>query len=107
MLNGNVGVMKSMMADLTDETNVARGFSLIPVAWAVGGTVGFDILLILFVLFLISGPLDPSSVACYRGHRIVGQFSSRILSGANTHISCHVSLLPHMLSYHFRWLRFS
>ncbi|KAI0302896.1 major facilitator superfamily domain-containing protein [Multifurca ochricompacta] len=40
MLNGNIGVMKSMMAELTDETNVARGFSLIPVVWAVGGTIG-------------------------------------------------------------------
>jgi len=40
MLNGNIGVMKSMMAELTDETNVARGCSLISVTWAVGGTVG-------------------------------------------------------------------
>jgi len=40
MLNGNVGVMKSMMAEITDETNMARGFSLIPVIWAVGGTIG-------------------------------------------------------------------
>ncbi|KAI9443937.1 MFS general substrate transporter [Lactarius indigo] len=40
MLNGNIGVMKSMMAELTDETNMARGFSLIPVTWAVGSTVG-------------------------------------------------------------------
>ena len=41
MLNGNVGVMKSMMAELTDETNMARGSSLIPVIWAAGGTIGF------------------------------------------------------------------
>ncbi|KAF8267047.1 major facilitator superfamily domain-containing protein [Lactarius quietus] len=40
MLNGNVGVMKSMMAELTDETNMARGSSLIPVIWAIGGTIG-------------------------------------------------------------------
>ncbi|KAI9443966.1 MFS general substrate transporter [Lactarius indigo] len=40
MLNGNVGVMKSMMAELTDETNMARGFSLIPVTWSVGATIG-------------------------------------------------------------------
>ncbi|KAN0136114.1 major facilitator superfamily [Lactarius tabidus] len=40
MLNGNVGVMKSMMAELTDETNMARGSSLIAVTWAVGGTLG-------------------------------------------------------------------
>ena len=35
--------MKSMMAELTDKTNMARGFSLIPVTWAVGGTIGFPI----------------------------------------------------------------
>ena len=46
MLNGNTGVMKSMMAELTDETNMARGFSFISVTWAVGGTIGFDILLL-------------------------------------------------------------
>ncbi|KAF8267048.1 major facilitator superfamily domain-containing protein [Lactarius quietus] len=40
MLNGNVGVMKSMMVELTDETNMARGFSLIAATWAVGGTLG-------------------------------------------------------------------
>ncbi|KAN0136118.1 MFS general substrate transporter [Lactarius tabidus] len=40
LLNGNVGVMKSMMIELTDETNMARGFSLIAVTWAVGGTLG-------------------------------------------------------------------
>ncbi|KAH8985272.1 MFS general substrate transporter [Lactarius akahatsu] len=40
MLNGNIGVMKSMMAELTDETNMARGFSLIPVTWAIGSTIG-------------------------------------------------------------------
>jgi hypothetical protein len=41
MLNGNIGVVKSMLAELTDETNMARGFSLIPVIWAIGGTIGF------------------------------------------------------------------
>ena len=46
MLNGNVGVMKSMMAELTDETNMARGSSLIPVIWAAGGTIGCDISLV-------------------------------------------------------------
>ncbi|KAN0119048.1 major facilitator superfamily [Russula decolorans] len=40
MLNGNIGVIKSMLAELTDETNMARGFSLIPVIWALGGTIG-------------------------------------------------------------------
>ncbi len=41
MLNGNIGVIKSMLAELTDETNMARGFSLIPVIWALGGTIGY------------------------------------------------------------------
>ncbi|KAH9054518.1 MFS general substrate transporter [Lactarius vividus] len=40
MLNGNTGVMKSMMAELTDETNMAHGFSLITITWAVGSTIG-------------------------------------------------------------------
>ncbi|KAI0058970.1 MFS general substrate transporter [Artomyces pyxidatus] len=39
-LNGNIGVMKSMMAELTDETNMAQGFALFPVTWAVGATIG-------------------------------------------------------------------
>jgi|SRR6266702_44568 len=107
MLNGNIGVMKSMMAELTDETNMARGFSLLPVTWCVGGTIGFGISLLSFVLWLISGPLGPSLVVSYRGHKIVGQMSSRILSGANTHTSCHVSPPRHILSYHFLWLQFS
>ena len=45
MLNGNIGVIKSMLAELTDETNMARGFSLIPVIWALGGSIGFGTLL--------------------------------------------------------------
>ncbi|KAH8979282.1 MFS general substrate transporter [Lactarius akahatsu] len=40
MLNGNVGIMKSMMAELTDETNMAQGFLLLSVTWGVGCTIG-------------------------------------------------------------------
>ncbi|TFK50149.1 MFS general substrate transporter [Heliocybe sulcata] len=40
MLNGNIGVMKSMMGDLTDPTNVAKAFAWMPVVWSVGVTVG-------------------------------------------------------------------
>ncbi|KAH7921287.1 MFS general substrate transporter [Leucogyrophana mollusca] len=40
MLNGNIGVMKSMMGELTDSTNMARGFSFIPIVWCAGGTIG-------------------------------------------------------------------
>ncbi|KAG0709401.1 major facilitator superfamily domain-containing protein [Suillus ampliporus] len=40
MLNGNSGVMKSMMGELTDSTNMAQGFALIPITWCLGGFVG-------------------------------------------------------------------
>ncbi|KAI9452894.1 MFS general substrate transporter [Lactarius psammicola] len=40
ILNGNAGVMRSMMAELTDESNMARGFSLITVTWALGCSIG-------------------------------------------------------------------
>lgn len=39
-LNGNIGVMKSMMGELTDSTNMAQGFSLMPIAWSLGATLG-------------------------------------------------------------------
>ncbi|KZV74591.1 MFS general substrate transporter [Peniophora sp. CONT] len=39
-LNGNIGVMKSAMGELTDRTNRARGFALMPVMWALGASVG-------------------------------------------------------------------
>jgi len=40
LLNGNIGVMKSIMGDLTDPTNRAEGFALLPMMWAFGATVG-------------------------------------------------------------------
>ncbi|KAI1797168.1 MFS general substrate transporter [Ganoderma leucocontextum] len=40
MLNGNIGVIKSMIADLTDPSNMAQGFAMMPVMWSVGGTIG-------------------------------------------------------------------
>lgn len=59
MLNGNVGVMESMMAEITDETNIAQGchlyfklepvfdtiykaFSFVPVVWSIGVMLGYD-----------------------------------------------------------------
>ena len=33
-LNGNVGVMKSMMAEITDETNQAQAFSFMPLVFS-------------------------------------------------------------------------
>ncbi|KAF8875781.1 major facilitator superfamily domain-containing protein [Infundibulicybe gibba] len=41
LLNGNVGVMKSMMGDLTNSSNRAEGFSLVPIVWAAGATLGY------------------------------------------------------------------
>ena len=40
-LNGNMGVAKSMMAELTDSTNRAQVSGLIPMVWAVGATIGY------------------------------------------------------------------
>ncbi|KAH9030855.1 MFS general substrate transporter [Lactarius deliciosus] len=37
---GHLGVVKSMTAELTDETNVAQGFSMLPVAWSLGNLIG-------------------------------------------------------------------
>lgn len=28
------------MTELTDSTNIAKGFSLMPIAWSVGATIG-------------------------------------------------------------------
>ncbi|THU83159.1 MFS general substrate transporter [Dendrothele bispora CBS 962.96] len=40
LLNGNIGVMKSIMGDLTDQSNRAEGFALMPVVWSIGATLG-------------------------------------------------------------------
>ena len=40
LLNGNMGVGKTMMAELTDSTNRAQASGLIPLVWGVGGTIG-------------------------------------------------------------------
>ncbi|KAI9511010.1 MFS general substrate transporter [Russula earlei] len=39
-LNGNIGVSKSILAELTDESNMARGFSLLPLVSVVGYSIG-------------------------------------------------------------------
>ncbi|KAH9036956.1 hypothetical protein EDB85DRAFT_2142740 [Lactarius pseudohatsudake] len=44
VLNAKLGVIiKSMIAELTDDTNVARGFSLLPMARAAGYMIGFGL----------------------------------------------------------------
>ena len=42
-LKGIIGVVKSAMAELTDETNMARGFSSLLMAWSVGYVIGSGI----------------------------------------------------------------
>ncbi|KAH8109157.1 MFS general substrate transporter [Phellopilus nigrolimitatus] len=39
-LNGNIGVIKSMLAEMSDETNLARAFAYQPIPWSTGCTVG-------------------------------------------------------------------
>ncbi|KAG1785988.1 major facilitator superfamily domain-containing protein [Suillus plorans] len=39
-LNGNVGVMKTMMGELTDSTNMAQAFALFPIVWCIGSFIG-------------------------------------------------------------------
>ncbi|KAF8640218.1 hypothetical protein AX16_010115 [Volvariella volvacea WC 439] len=38
--NGNIGVSKSVLGELTDATNMADAFAMIPLMWSVGTTVG-------------------------------------------------------------------
>ncbi|PFH48539.1 hypothetical protein AMATHDRAFT_49462 [Amanita thiersii Skay4041] len=40
LLNGNLSVMKSAMGEITDPTNRAQAFAMIPVIWAISSTVG-------------------------------------------------------------------
>ncbi|KAL5641759.1 hypothetical protein ACGC1H_002018 [Rhizoctonia solani] len=39
-LNGNAGVIKSIVAELTDSSNQAQGFALLSVTWYLGSTLG-------------------------------------------------------------------
>ncbi|KAI9060994.1 MFS general substrate transporter [Trametes sanguinea] len=39
-LNGNIGVMKSMLAEITDPTNIAQAYAFLPIAWSTGATLG-------------------------------------------------------------------
>lgn len=43
-LNGNIGVLKSMMAEITDSTNLAYAYAYLPIAWSTGGTLGYVLL---------------------------------------------------------------
>ncbi|KAF8589036.1 MFS general substrate transporter [Ramaria rubella] len=38
-LNGNIGVTKSMMGEMTDDTNVAQAFAMLPITFSIGNTL--------------------------------------------------------------------
>jgi len=38
---GHIGTVKSMISELTDETNVTQGFSMPQLAWSLGSVIGF------------------------------------------------------------------
>ncbi|KAJ7284703.1 MFS general substrate transporter [Mycena rebaudengoi] len=40
ILNGNAGVLKSMLGELTDSSNIAQGMAMLPIVWNSGATVG-------------------------------------------------------------------
>jgi hypothetical protein len=50
-LRGNMGVVKSAMAELTDESNAPRGFSLLHMTWSVGFMIGSVTISIYYVLY--------------------------------------------------------
>ena len=41
LLNGNMGVVKSMITELTDSTNRAQVSGFLPLVWALGVTIGY------------------------------------------------------------------
>ncbi|CAD6888781.1 unnamed protein product [Tilletia controversa] len=40
LLNGNVALLRSIIGEVCDETNVAKGFVLLPLAWNAGASIG-------------------------------------------------------------------
>ncbi|EPQ29778.1 uncharacterized protein PFL1_02451 [Pseudozyma flocculosa PF-1] len=40
LMNGNIAVIKSMLAEITDDSNQARAFALLPMCFAAGSVVG-------------------------------------------------------------------
>ncbi|KAG1857943.1 major facilitator superfamily domain-containing protein [Suillus tomentosus] len=60
-LNGNIGVVKSTMTEITDASNVAQAFAWLPLAWGTGYTLGF------LIGGVLSDPADkwPNSVGHY------------------------------------------
>lgn len=47
-LCGNVGVVKSSMAEMCDESNLAEAAAFMPIVWPVGSTIGYVYMLSIF-----------------------------------------------------------
>ncbi|KAG7094875.1 hypothetical protein E1B28_005682 [Marasmius oreades] len=39
-LNGNIGIIKSIVAEITDSTNLSQAYGYMPIAWSTGGVLG-------------------------------------------------------------------
>lgn len=44
--NGNVGIVKSVLAEIADDSNVARAFSFLPLSFVIGQVIGFGLLIV-------------------------------------------------------------
>ncbi|KAI6133549.1 MFS general substrate transporter [Pisolithus croceorrhizus] len=70
-LNGNVGVMRSVVGEITDTTNMAQAFTLVPMVFSVGASIAP----------LIGGGL-------VKPHDRWPELFSGVVLGANTRTSC-------------------
>jgi hypothetical protein len=101
-MKGHIGAVKSMIAELTDETNIARGFSIPPVAWSLGFVIGFVVLS--WLLSISADLLHPYSpliggVLSRPQNRWPHAFSSRFWADYPYFLPCLVSAAFTLLSF--------
>ena len=93
-MKGYTGIVNTMMAELTDESNVARGFSTLPMAFSLGYIIG-SVTTSAIRSFINPRVLVRSLGACYHDRKIAGHVSFPTLSGLNILTFFHASwLLP-------------
>lgn len=73
-MNGNSGVLKSMMGEITDSTNMAQAFAFMPIVWFVGATSGSVCISSRSVPFMRKERID-SSFLFFRSAFIGGSLS--------------------------------
>ena len=93
LLNGNIGVIKSMMAELTDSTNRAQVSVLMPLAWALGVTIGYVAPGIQRVRFSLRSTIVHVLVDFSRARTKGSLPCSEIGSGKNTR-TCSLAFSP-------------